>query len=115
MVLQVLIMRFPYMLLAPFVCLHVAAQETAPVRYKLTAPEVVASRVGAAPMKNADRGVKLKEMFSDAGCTAHDLQVQPVAHAKLPNINLHGGWGHGFRDRGGRPFRSFEAGPRRDR
>jgi hypothetical protein len=34
-----------------------------PLRYELTAPDVLAARVRAASMKNADRGAKLEDMF----------------------------------------------------
>jgi hypothetical protein len=79
-------MRFTCILWAAFGCLQAQEPKPVPLRYKLTTPEVAASRVRGAMMKNADRGAKLKDMFRDAGCSADDLQLQPVRHAKVPNV-----------------------------
>lgn len=81
-------MRWICIVWTAFTCVRLLAQEAEPVplRYKLTASEVLASRVRAALMKNGDRGAKLKDLFSEAGCTAGDLQLQPVKHATVPNI-----------------------------
>lgn len=59
---------------------------TVMVHFKTIDRNVVTARVSAALMKNSERGEKLRQMFSEAGCPAEQLQLQPVKHQKDPNV-----------------------------
>ncbi len=82
------VMRVVLLVWAAGGCLQLAAQDGAAVkiRYKLTARDVVASRVADALKRNADRGAKLRDMFADAGCAGDELQLQAVTGTPAPNV-----------------------------
>lgn len=56
------------------------------VQYSPVPREVVESRLGNAPRKDADREALVKTLFAEAGCPQDRLTEQKVSGEKLPNV-----------------------------
>ncbi len=60
-----------------------AAEE---VKFHLVSKDVVRKRLESGPLSNRDRGLKLQELFEEAGCRGDSLEARAVKGSKLPNL-----------------------------
>lgn len=60
-----------------------SAQQTP---YTTLAKPVIEQRLKANKPKNPEREAELKQLFTEAGCTAERQTEQPVQGSKLPNV-----------------------------